>query len=146
MTDSERPTVESTDMTWVLNRITSEHAAAANALLLTSDGLLLASSDGLSRDAAERTAATLAGLQNLSRSLSEFCGGPLDQQMPWQKSVVDLGDHTVLMFAAGPRVYIAVSVSEPMTSPEVGLVTMATTRAVNGLRRVLSAHECDAGQ
>ncbi|MEO3750528.1 roadblock/LC7 domain-containing protein [Streptomyces sp. B6B3] len=141
---SEQHTAETTDVAWVLNRIIDENQTALNAVLLSSDGMLLAKSDSLSRDAAERTAATLAGLQNCSRALGELCGGEPNQQMPWQKSVIDMGDHTVLVFAAGPRAYIAVSVREGMASPEVGLVTIATVKAVNGLREMLSARERDS--
>ncbi|QHY98274.1 Roadblock/LC7 domain protein [Streptomyces sp. S4.7] len=53
-------------------------------IVFSADGLLLASSDGMDRDAAERLSASCSGLQSLGRSLGrEFGtdGGAVHQQM-----------------------------------------------------------------
>jgi hypothetical protein len=45
---------------------------ARHAILLSSDGMLRAHSQGISRDEAERQAAALSALQSISRSTQEF--------------------------------------------------------------------------
>ncbi|MEV7085714.1 roadblock/LC7 domain-containing protein [Streptomyces sp. NPDC093085] len=55
-----------------------------DAIVFSADGLLLASSEGMDRDSADRLAANCSGLQSLARSLGkEFGedGGAVHQQM-----------------------------------------------------------------
>ncbi|MEU9891125.1 roadblock/LC7 domain-containing protein [Sphaerisporangium sp. NPDC051017] len=79
---------------------------ARHAILLSADGLLKAHSAGISRDEADKHAAALAGLQSLSRSTAEFCADP---QSPWRQTLVEFADGYVLITAAGPGAYLAVS-------------------------------------
>jgi predicted regulator of Ras-like GTPase activity (Roadblock/LC7/MglB family) len=79
------------------------------AVLLSADGLLMAHSEGISVDDAERHAAGMSGLQSLARSTAEFCGDP---QTMWRQTVSEFDDGYVFLVAAGPGAYLAVSATE----------------------------------
>ncbi|GGU99347.1 roadblock/LC7 domain-containing protein [Actinomadura sp. LOL_016] len=76
------------------------------AILLSADGLLMAHSERIGRDDAERQAAGMAGLQSLARSTAEFCG---DAGTTWQQTISEFDDGYVFLVAAGPGAYLAVS-------------------------------------
>lgn len=80
-----------------------------HAILLSADGLLMAYSQGVGRDDAERHAAGMAGLQSLARSSAEFCG---DLHTTWRQTVSEFDDGYVFLVAAGPGAYLAVSTTE----------------------------------
>jgi predicted regulator of Ras-like GTPase activity (Roadblock/LC7/MglB family) len=80
-----------------------------HAILLSADGLLMAHSERISVDDAERHAAGMAGLQSLARSTAEFCG---DSRTPWRQTVSEFDDGYVFLVAAGPGAYLAVSTTE----------------------------------
>lgn len=134
---TEQPTADSHDMAWVLNRLTEEKAVL-HALLLSSEGLVLAASDQLDRETAERTAASASGAFSIGRSVSEFAGTPA---VTPRKIIIDLPDGCILVFGAGHRTALAVSVAAELTTSEVAVATAATIKAINGLRHALSARE-----
>lgn len=80
-----------------------------HAILLSADGLLMAHSERISRDDAERHAAGMSGLQSLARNTAEFCG---DSATPWQQTVSEFDGGYVFLVAAGERAYLAVSATE----------------------------------
>ncbi|MDT0413250.1 MULTISPECIES: roadblock/LC7 domain-containing protein [Streptomyces] len=68
---------------WMLAEVTAV-PGVRQAIVFSADGLLLASSDGIDRDSADRLSANCSGLQSLGRSLGrEFGedGGAVHQQM-----------------------------------------------------------------
>lgn len=132
------PTADTVDMSWYLNRIAEEAKGVQHVLLLSSDGLVLAHSDDLDRDVADKAAASVCGLTALSQDLSEFCNG---RGLAWRRSVIDLDEHCVVLLGAGERSVIAVSIAAELTSPEVASATAATVKAVAGMRHLLSAQE-----
>ncbi|MEU7316544.1 roadblock/LC7 domain-containing protein [Streptomyces sp. NPDC007083] len=132
----QQPTADSVDMTWVLNQL-KEEKGVLHALLVSSDGLMLAASDGLPRELADRTAANVSGLFSLGRTVSEFAG----TDAPTRKIIIDLPDSCILVFGAGHRTVLAVSVCTDMTSREVVVASAATIKAINGLQPALSARE-----
>jgi len=79
------------------------------AILLSADGLLMAHSERIGLDAAERHAAGMSGLQSLARSTAEFCG---DENTTWRQTVTEFDDGYVFLIAAGPGAYLAVSAGE----------------------------------
>ncbi|ASU81915.1 dynein regulation protein LC7 [Nocardiopsis gilva YIM 90087] len=79
------------------------------AILLSADGLLMAHSDAIRRDDAERQAAAMSGLQSLARSTADFCG---DASTPWRQTVSEFDDGYVFLVAAGSGAYVAVSASQ----------------------------------
>ncbi|MFC5753413.1 roadblock/LC7 domain-containing protein [Actinomadura rugatobispora] len=78
------------------------------AILLSADGLLMAHSERIGRDEAERQAAGMAGLQSLARGTAEFCG---DRDTTWRQTITEFDDGYVFLVAAGPGAYLAVSAS-----------------------------------
>lgn len=79
-----------------------------HAILLSADGLLMAHSQRIDRDDAERQAAGMSGLQSLARGTAEFCGDP---DTTWRQTVTEFDDGYVFLVAAGPGAYLAVSAS-----------------------------------
>ncbi|MEW2401354.1 roadblock/LC7 domain-containing protein [Streptomyces sp. NPDC046862] len=133
----QQPTADTVNMTWVLNRL-KEERGVLHAILLSSDGLVLAASDGLDNDVAERTAANSSGAFSIGRSISEFA--ETEGATP-RKIIIDLPDSCILVFGAGHRTAVAVSVAAEMTSKEAVVASAATIKAINGLRPSLSARE-----
>jgi predicted regulator of Ras-like GTPase activity (Roadblock/LC7/MglB family) len=80
-----------------------------HAILLSADGLLMAYSQRVGRDDAERHAAGMSGLQSLARSSAEFCG---DTRTAWRQTVTEFDGGYVFLVAAGPGAYLAVSTTE----------------------------------
>ena len=132
-----QPTADTHDMSWVLERLKREKGVL-HAVLLSSEGLVLAATEGLRREVAERTAAQASSLFSLGKGVSEFADL---EETPARKIIIDLPGHCVLVFSAGHRTALAVAVGAEMTSSEVVAVTGATIKAINGLREVLSARE-----
>lgn len=135
---------DTVDLSWALNALCRDEAVRA-ALLYSSDGLVRAYSDDLSRETAERMAATFAGLQATAHNLAEFCG-LAEGELPWRYDVRDHGDHTVLVFAAGERTGIAVAVGAPSPSPQVAVATEATLKTIRGLRHALRVEERESSR
>lgn len=79
------------------------------AILLSADGLLMAHSERISRDDAERHAAGMSGLQSLARASAEFCG---NANSTWRQTLTEFDDGYVFLVAAGARAYLAVSTTE----------------------------------
>ncbi|MFM9452308.1 roadblock/LC7 domain-containing protein [Streptomyces europaeiscabiei] len=134
---TEQPTADTVNMNWVLNRL-KEQQGVLHAILLSSDGLVLAASDGLDTEVAERTAANASGAFSIGRSISEFA--ETEGASP-RKIIIDLPDSCILIFGAGHRTAVAVSVAAEMTSKEAVVASAATIKAINGLRPSLSARE-----
>ncbi|WP_243774866.1 roadblock/LC7 domain-containing protein [Actinomadura barringtoniae] len=80
------------------------------AILLSADGLLMAHSQRIGFDEAERQAAGMSGLQSLARATAEFCGG--DPGAGWRQTVSEFDDGYVFLVAAGPGAYLAVSATQ----------------------------------
>lgn len=71
------------DLGWLLDELVAA-PEARNAILLSADGLMTASSQNLDRDLADRVAAMASGMQSLSRSGAQFVepgGSPWEQTM-----------------------------------------------------------------
>ncbi|PWI05151.1 hypothetical protein DIZ27_40930 [Streptomyces sp. NWU339] len=132
----QQPTADTHDMTWILNRLAGSKGVA-HAVLFTSDGLVLAHSDGLHRDVADRTAASSSSLFSLGRGVGEFAPTP-DETTP-RKIIIDLPRACVLVFAAGHNSVLAVSVAAEMTDTEVAVASAETIKAIKGLAPALSA-------
>ncbi|KFG71401.1 roadblock/LC7 domain-containing protein [Streptomyces mutabilis] len=145
MTEQQQPTADTHDVSWVLNRLASSNGVE-HAVLFTSDGLVLAHSEGLHRDVADRTAASSSSLFALGRGVGEFAPTP-DGTTPTpdgatpRKIIIDLPGACVLVFAAGHNTVLAVSVSAEMTDAQVAVASADTIKAIKGLAPVLAARE-----
>ncbi|GAA2108306.1 roadblock/LC7 domain-containing protein [Actinomadura alba] len=87
-----------------------------HAVLLSADGLLIAHSERISRDEAERHAAGMSGLQSLARGTAGFCGDPNTR---WRQTVTEFDGGYVFLVAAGPGAYLAVSATEKVNMEAV---------------------------
>ncbi|MFI5635640.1 roadblock/LC7 domain-containing protein [Streptomyces sp. NPDC051664] len=86
---------------WLLMDMVQRVAEISHAILLTTDGLLLATSDGLSRGKAERLAAVASGLHSLAKGVGwHFDGGPVRQTIVEMEAgllfVCTAGENSVL--------------------------------------------------
>jgi uncharacterized protein len=99
---------------WLLNNLVSRVPDITDAVVLSADGLLLASSAGLNRDDAERLAAVASGLQGLARGSGEhFDRGAVRQ------TIIEMERGYLFVTAASNGGCLAVLSAE---SSDVGLV------------------------
>src|SRR5262245_18359404 len=104
-----------------------------HAILLSADGLLMAYSDRIGRDDAERHAAGMSGLQSLARGSAEFCGDP---RIAWRQTVSEFDGGYVFLVAAGPGAYLAVSTTEHV---DMEAISFRLQELVQRLGKELSA-------
>jgi predicted regulator of Ras-like GTPase activity (Roadblock/LC7/MglB family) len=103
-----------TDLNWLLDDLIDRVKEAEHAIVLSSDGLLMASSAALDRTDGEHLSAVASGLQSLAKGLSEHVeGGPVKQ------TVVEWRSRFLLVSAAGERACLAVLCAQ---SADIGLV------------------------
>lgn len=136
MPEQQQPTADTHDMAWVLTRLAQERDVE-HAVLFTSDGLVLATSEGLHRDVADRTAACLSGLFSLGQGVREFTQTAEDATP--RKIIIDFFGSCVLVFGAGHHSVLAVSVSAEMAEPAVAVASAETIKTIKGLAPALSA-------
>ncbi len=122
------------DLGWMLDEVV-KMPEARHAILLSSDGMLRARSQGIERDEAERQAAALSGLQSISRSTSEFCN-QTQQENPWRQTLVEFAHGYVFLIAAGPGAYLAVSATEHV---DMEAVTYRMQKLVDRLGKELTS-------
>jgi predicted regulator of Ras-like GTPase activity (Roadblock/LC7/MglB family) len=96
-------TNENATLDWLLDELIERVPSARQAVVLSSDGLLIGSSSGLSREDGEHLAAMAAGFQSLSRSASRhFDAGAVRQ------TVVEMDEAFLFVTAAGQGACLAV--------------------------------------
>jgi predicted regulator of Ras-like GTPase activity (Roadblock/LC7/MglB family) len=113
------------DLTWLLDDLVARVAQAQHAVVLSADGLLMASSRGMSRDDAEHLSAVASGIQSLARGAGKrFRGGVV------QQTIIEMQSAFLFVTAAGHGACLAVLSSE---DADVGLIAyemaMLVTRA-----------------
>lgn len=102
------------DLNWLLEDLVQRVADIRHAVLLSADGLLIASSSGIEREDAEHLAAVASGFQSLARGAGRhFQGGSVRQ------TVVELDTGFLFVTAAGYGASLAI-VAAP--NCDVGLV------------------------
>jgi predicted regulator of Ras-like GTPase activity (Roadblock/LC7/MglB family) len=113
------------DLTWLVDDLVDRVAEATHGVVLSADGLRIASSRGIGREDAEHLSAVAAGLQSLSRGVGRrFDGGDVRQ------TVVEMDSAFLFVTAAGHGACLAVLGT---ADADVGLVAyemaMLVTRA-----------------
>ncbi|MEU3456562.1 roadblock/LC7 domain-containing protein [Micromonospora sp. NPDC006766] len=113
------------DLAWLLDDLVSRVKQTQHAVVLSVDGLLMASSAQLGREDAEQLAAIASGIQSLAKGAGRhFGGGPVRQ------TVIELQSSFLFVTAAGHGACLAVLAAE---DADVGLVAyemaMVVTRA-----------------
>ncbi|MEU8263061.1 roadblock/LC7 domain-containing protein [Micromonospora sp. NPDC048999] len=113
------------DLAWLLDDLVRRVKQTQHAVVLSVDGLLMASSAGLGREDAEQLAAIASGIQSLAKGAGRhFGGGPVRQ------TVIEMQSSFLFVTAAGHGACLAVLAAE---EADVGLVAyemaMVVTRA-----------------
>lgn len=118
------------DLAWLLDDLCDRVAHAEKGIVLSNDGLLIASSRDLSREDAEHLAAAAAGFQSLARGTGRYIGGGTVRQ-----TIVELEKAFFFVTAAGKGACLAVQAS---VDADVGLIAYEMARLVTSVGRYLS--------
>ncbi|TDB72238.1 roadblock/LC7 domain-containing protein [Micromonospora sp. KC723] len=121
----------SADLAWLLDDLVGRVRQAENAVVLSVDGLVLAASQGLSRDDGDHLAAMAAGIQSLARGGAErFQGGPVRQ------TIIEMADRFLFVTAAGRGACLAVLASG---GADVGLIAYEMAMLVTRVGKYLAS-------
>src|SRR5262245_46905356 len=118
-------TTAAADLTWLVDELIERVTEATHGVVLSADGLRIASSRGLGREDAEHLSAVASGLQSLARGVGvRFATGQVRQ------TVVEMDTGFLFVTAAGHGACLAVLTT---AEADVGLVAyemaMLVTRA-----------------
>jgi predicted regulator of Ras-like GTPase activity (Roadblock/LC7/MglB family) len=120
-----------TDLAWLLDDLVKRVAHVKHAIVLSVDGLLMASSQGLGRDDREHLAAVASGMQSLAKGAGQrFGGGPVRQ------TIVEMQSSFLFVTAAGHGACLAVLASE---DADVGLIAYEMAVLVTRAGKFLSS-------
>ena len=125
-----QPVTSARDLTWLLNDLVDRVAEVKQAVVLSADGLLMAASDGLSREDAEHLSAMASGFHSLARGAGRHFGGGNVRQ-----TIVELDSLFLFVTAAGERANLAVLGSE---NADVGLIAYEMAMMVTRVGKYLS--------
>lgn len=130
-------TGSSTDLAWLLDDLVGRVKEAEHAVVLSADGLLMASSRGFSQEDAEHLSAVAAGIQSLAKGAGErFGGGPVRQ------TIVEMRSAFLLVTVAGQGACLAVLSSE---DADVGLIAYEMAMLVTSVGHHLSTPSRSGG-
>ncbi|GAB2846432.1 roadblock/LC7 domain-containing protein [Actinocorallia aurea] len=119
------------DLNWLLNNLVDSVAQVKQAVVLSSDGLVVGASRGLKRDDAEHMAALASGFQSLARSTGEqFQGGAVRQ------TIVEMDDAFLFVTSAGQGACLAVLAD---SAADVGVIAYEMAMLVTRVGVHLSA-------
>jgi predicted regulator of Ras-like GTPase activity (Roadblock/LC7/MglB family) len=119
------------DLTWLLNDLVGRVKEVEQAIVLSADGLLMASSQGMPREDAEHLAAVASGIQSLARGAgTRFRGGAV------QQTIIEMESSYLFVTAAGPGACLALLASE---GADVGLIAYEMAMLVTRAARHLAA-------
>ncbi|GAA2204853.1 roadblock/LC7 domain-containing protein [Nonomuraea monospora] len=103
-----------TDLNWLMDDLVNRVKEAEHAIVLSSDGLLMASSAALQRTDGEHLSAVASGLQSLAKGVSDHIAGGAVRQ-----TVVEWKNQFLIVTAAGERACLAVLCAQ---NADIGLV------------------------
>jgi predicted regulator of Ras-like GTPase activity (Roadblock/LC7/MglB family) len=119
-------------MSWVLDDLVRRVDGIRQAVVLSSDGLTLGSSHGLSREDAEHLAAVAAGMQSLARGAARRFEGGQPRQ-----SIIHMDKAMLLVMAAAQGSCLAVI---SPADADHGLIAYEMAMLVKRLGQYLSAN------
>ncbi|MFI0484238.1 roadblock/LC7 domain-containing protein [Actinomadura sp. 9N215] len=133
-------TGSSSDLGWLLDDLVHRLPHARSAVVLSADGLLMASSAGVSQDDGEHLAAVAAGIQSLAKGAgTRFGGGPVRQ------TIVEMQSAYLLVTVAGKGACLAVLATEDadvgLTAYEMAMLVTAMGHHLTSPSRTESAAE-----
>jgi predicted regulator of Ras-like GTPase activity (Roadblock/LC7/MglB family) len=124
-------TSNSVDLTWLLDDLVARIREAEHAIVLSADGLLMATSKGFGQDDAEHLAAIASGIQSLARGAGDRFGGGGVRQ-----TIIEMKSAFLLVTVAGQGACLAVlSTAEA----DVGLIAYEMAMLVTSVGRHLSS-------
>jgi predicted regulator of Ras-like GTPase activity (Roadblock/LC7/MglB family) len=114
---------------WLVSAFTKEVPGVAHAVLVSADGLMVASSDGLPRDRADQLSAMAAGLSSLTSGAAQlFTAGRVVQ------SVIEMERGFMLLMSVGDGSHLAVLAAHGC---DIGLVGYEMTLLVDRVGRMV---------
>ena len=118
-------TGSTSDLGWLLDDLVHRLPHTRSAVVLSADGLLMASSKGVTQDDGEHLAAVAAGIQSLAKGAGvRFGGGPVRQ------TIVEMQSAFMLVTVAGKGACLAVLASE---EADVGLIAYEMAMLVTSM-------------
>ncbi|WP_250280910.1 MULTISPECIES: roadblock/LC7 domain-containing protein [unclassified Frankia] len=102
------------NMNWLLNNLTRKVPEVTHAIVLSADGLLLATSNGMNRTTADQLAAVASGFNSLARGAGRFFGGGSVRQ-----TIVEMEQGFLFVTAVGDGSCLAI-LSTP--GADIGLI------------------------
>ncbi|ROO89610.1 putative regulator of Ras-like GTPase activity (Roadblock/LC7/MglB family) [Actinocorallia herbida] len=119
------------DLNWLLNAMLDRVVEARHVVVLSGDGLRIASSRGLLRDDAEHLSAVASGFQSLARGTAEhFAAGNVRQ------TIVEMDGGFLFVTAAGHGACLALLAEE---GADVGVIAYEMALLVSRVGEHLSA-------
>src|SRR6476469_547312 len=126
---TEGTTATEPSLGWLVSAFTKEVPGVAHAVLVSADGLLVAASDALPRDRADKMSALTAGLTSLTVGAAElFTAGRVVQ------SVIAMDHGFVLLMSVGDGSHLAVIAA---AGCDIGLVGYEMTLLVDRVGRIV---------
>ena len=129
MTEVANPTGE---LNWLLDGLVERVAAVRNAVVLSSDGLRIATSRGLGREDSEHLSAVASGFQSLARGAGQQFGGGAVRQ-----TIVEMESAFLFVTAAGHGACLAVLAG---ADADVGVIAYEMAMLVTRVGKHLSAN------
>ena len=129
------PSAAARDFTWLLDGFAADTPGVLYAIAVSTDGILIAASDGLERATAEQMAAIISGLTSLALGADRcFDAQGVDQ------IIVEFGRGFLFVTAMGDGASLGVLSDK---DSEIGLVAYEMTLLVGRAGRVLSPELVD---
>ena len=119
------------ELAWLLNNLASQVEHIKEALVFSGDGLLVAASEKLGREDAERLAALAAGLQSLARGAGQQLRGGQARQ-----TIIEMDSLFLLVTEAGEGTFLAVTTA---AQANVGVVSYEMAMLVRRMGKYLTA-------
>jgi len=119
------------DLAWLLDDLVDRVAHAERAIVLSADGLLIASSSAFTREDGDHLAAAAAGIQSLARGIGRNIGRGSVRQ-----TIVELDTAFLFVSAAGKGACLAVQAS---ADADVGLITYEMAMLVTRMGQLLTS-------
>jgi predicted regulator of Ras-like GTPase activity (Roadblock/LC7/MglB family) len=125
------PTDTTGQLSWLLDNLVNQVEHIQQALILSRDGLVVAASQGLTRQDGEHLSALAAGVQSLARGAGQhFDGGELRQ------TIIEMEFAFLFVSAAGKGTCLAVLTS---ADPNVGVVAYEMAMLVRRMGKYLGS-------
>jgi predicted regulator of Ras-like GTPase activity (Roadblock/LC7/MglB family) len=118
-------------LSWLLDSLVNQVEHVQQAIILSRDGLVVAASQGLSREDSDHLSALAAGVQSLARGTGRhFNGGAVRQ------TIIEMENAFLFIIAAGRGTCLAVLTS---ANPNVGVIAYEMAVLVRRMGKYLAA-------